>query len=81
MPTFTMEHAGDTQTVDILGFIRREDACQFKHSSVRIRIRLLDSWRQILRQAGFERIELFGDWDSTPYDRNSSRRLIVVAEK
>jgi glycine/sarcosine N-methyltransferase len=78
---FTMEYAGDIQTVNIFDFIHTEDACHFGHFSVRIRVRLVDSWQQILRQAGFEEIELFGDWESTPYDRNSSRRLIVVAKK
>ena len=78
---FTMEYAGDVQTVNIFDFIHTADACDFKHSSVRLRIRLLDSWRQILREAGFEEIEFIGDWDSTPYNRNSSRRFIAVAKK
>jgi hypothetical protein len=78
---FTMEYASDIQTVNIFDFIHTADACDFKHSTVRIRVRLLDNWQQILHQTGFEKIEWFGDWHSTAYDRNSSRRLIVVAEK
>lgn len=78
---FTMKYAGDIQTVNIFDFIHTEGTSDFQHSSVRIRIRLLDSWLQILRRAGFEEIEFLGDWDSTAYDRNSSRRLIAVAKK
>jgi len=78
---FTMAYAGDVQTVNIFDFTHTQDTCDFKHSSVRIRVRLLDSWRQVLRDAGFMEVEFFGDWDSTLYDKNSSRRLIAVAEK
>jgi ubiquinone/menaquinone biosynthesis C-methylase UbiE len=77
---FTMEYSGDILTVHILDFIHTEDASDFKHSSVRIRIRLLDSWRQILHEAGFVEVGFFGDWHSTPYDKESSRILIAVAK-
>ncbi len=78
---FTMAYTGDIQTVHIFDFIHTKDICEFKHSSVRIRIRLLDSWCQILRDAGFVSVEFFGDWDLTPYHKNSSQRLIAVAQK
>lgn len=78
---FTMKYADDVQTVNIFDFIHTKGACDFRHSSVRIRIRLLDSWRQVLCDAGFMEVEFFGDWDSTLYDKNSSRRLIAVAKK
>ena len=77
---FTMEYAGNVQTVSIFDFIHTKDTCDFKHTSVRIRIRLLDSWREMLREAGFDEVTFFGDWDSTSYDRNSSQRLIAVAK-
>jgi ubiquinone/menaquinone biosynthesis C-methylase UbiE len=78
---FTMEYAGDIQTVNIFDFVHTEDACDFHHSSVRIRIRLLDSWSDILRETGFPEVEFHGDWDASPYDKESSRRLICVATK
>ena len=78
---FTMQYAGDIQTVNIFDFIHTEGDSSFKHSSVRIRIRLLDSWIEILRDAGFSEVEFYGDWDATPYNKESSRRLIVVAKK
>jgi len=78
---FTMEYAGDIQTVNIFDFIHSEDVCDFKHAAVKIRIRLLESWRQVLGDAGFKEVEFFGDWDLTPYDKNLSSRLIAVAKK
>lgn len=67
---FTMEYSDDVQTVSIFDFIHTEDASDFKHSSVQIRIRLLDSWSQILRDARFDNVEYFGDWDATGTTRN-----------
>ncbi len=78
---FTMEYSGDVQTVNIFDFIHTSDTSDFQHFSIKIRIRLLDSWYQILREAGFDDVEFFGDWDSTPYDKELSRRLITVAKK
>ena len=76
---FTMAYEGDIMTIDIFDFIHTEEVSDFDHSSVRIRIRLLDSWLEILGRAGFGEVEVFGDWHGTPYDKSSSRRLIVVA--
>jgi SAM-dependent methyltransferase len=77
---FTMEYAGDLQTVNIFDFIHTKDESEVMHSSVRIRIRLFDSWREILRQAGLDLVESFGDWNWSPYDKRSSRRLIAVVK-
>jgi hypothetical protein len=35
----------------------------------------------MLNQVGFRKIEYFGDWKFTPYDKDTSMRLIAVAEK
>ncbi len=77
---FTMGYSGDIMTVNIFDFIHSEEVCEFEHSSVPIRIRLLDSWRHILREAGFSESRFFGDWESTPYDKMKSQRLICVTK-
>lgn len=77
---FVIDYAGDIQTVHIFDFIHTEERVDFQHASVRIRIRLLESWRQILQRAGFTEVEFFGQWEATPYDKGSSRRLICVAK-
>jgi len=78
---FTMAYADDVMTVNIFDFIHTDDVFDFRHSSVRIRIRLLDSWLDMLHTAGFETLSCFGNWAATPYDKQTSPRLIVVAEK
>jgi len=49
--------------------------------SVRLRIILDDEYRELLDQAGFSQVHIYGGFDMAPYDRKQSRRLIVVAEK
>jgi glycine/sarcosine N-methyltransferase len=78
---FVIDYAGEIQTVHIFDFLHTEKETGFHQASVQIRIRLLDSWRQVLRAAGFSRADFFGDWHGTPYSRESSRRLIAVAVK
>jgi ubiquinone/menaquinone biosynthesis C-methylase UbiE len=78
---FVIDYAGDVQTVHIFDFIHTEQESDFQHASVRIRIRLLDSWSQILQVAGFSSFVFFGDWSRTPYSKETSRRLICVAKK
>ena len=40
---------------------------------------LFDSYRKLLRQAGFTNIEFYGDYEFSPFDKETSADLIVVA--
>ena len=77
-----MDYMEDSQmAVHIFDFIHTETERDFRHFTFRLRNRLQDEWRQMLDQTGFEKIEFFGGWDFTPYDKDASMRLIAVAEK
>jgi len=78
---FVMEYEGNIQTVHIFDFIHTQETCNYQHDSVQIRIRLQDSWEKILSEAGFTESEFIGDWNSTPYNKDSSSRLIVISKK
>jgi len=78
---FTIEYSGNHQIVNIFDFTHTEHDSKFNHFSVKIRIRLLDSWLNILQKGGFSKIDFYGDWNSTPYDKDFSSRLICVAQK
>ena len=78
---FVMEYSKEQMEVHIFDFLHSDKNQDFKHSSFRIRIRLKDSWEQILNQAGFRKSEYCGDWLYTPYDKERSKRLIVVTHK
>jgi glycine/sarcosine N-methyltransferase len=77
---FTMEYSANIQTVNIFDFIHTEDNSDFRYTSVRIRVRLMDNWLEILREVGFNDVKIFGGWDLEPYDKQTSSRLIVVAK-
>ena len=78
---FTMDYTPDILTVNIFDFIHTDEKTDFKHHSVRIRIRLMDSWSELLHEVGFSGVDFYGDWEFTSYNRESSRRLIAVARK
>ncbi len=78
---FVIDYSGDIQTFNIFDFVHTREICDFHYTTVRIRVRLQDSWKKLLSEAGFDLVEVFGDWESTPYDKESSCRLIVVAQK
>jgi glycine/sarcosine N-methyltransferase len=78
---FVIDYFENKMEVHMFDFIHTESERDFRHNSFHIRIRLKDSWDLILREAEFTKIEYFGDWQFTPYDKEHSRRLIAVAHK
>ena len=78
---FVIDYLKNQMEVHMFDFIHTESERDFKHNSFRIRIRLKDSWDLILREAEFTKIDYFGDWQFTPYDKEHSRRLIAVVHK
>lgn len=76
-----MDYLQNVMHVEAFDFIRTYDIPDFKHSSFRIRIRLKDDWDRVLSEAGFMKVDYFGDWEFSPYDKKSSKRLIAIAQK
>ena len=78
---FVVDYFENKMEVHMFDFIHTEAETDFRHNSFHIRIRLKDSWDSILREAEFAKIEYFGDWQFSAYNKEHSRRLIVVAHK
>ena len=78
---FVMDYVGDVMKVDIFDFTHTEDRFDFNHAHVQVQIRLKADWDRILGKAGFTRIQYFGDWCFTQYDKEKSKRLIAVVQK
>ncbi|WP_345977570.1 class I SAM-dependent methyltransferase [Sulfurimonas sp. HSL3-7] len=78
---FVLEYSANVMQVKIFDFVHTEDKCEFNHTTVNVAIRLKDDWDRILSDVGFSDIHYLGDLDFAPYDKNTSRRLIVVAHK
>ena len=75
-----MNYTNDLMVVNVFDFIHKEDygLYDFKHSEFKIRIRLYNDWVDIIQQAGLV-ADFYGNWNFEPYDREKSKRLIVVA--
>jgi SAM-dependent methyltransferase len=78
---FVMDYEERVMVVHMFDFVHTEEVQEFRHNAFRIRLRLRDSWEEMLRQAGFAGVEFFGDWAGTPYDKEQSKRLIAVAKQ
>jgi hypothetical protein len=68
-------------TLNIFDFTHTEGVSDFKHSKVRVRIRLQHSWVELLREVGFSSFEFLEDWNYTVYSKQTSRRQIAAAKK
>jgi SAM-dependent methyltransferase len=78
---FVMDYTPEVMTVHAFDFIHTPKERDFRHNTFHIRIRLKDDWQRMLAEAGFATVRLFGDWEAAPYNKEHSRRLIVVAQK
>jgi hypothetical protein len=78
---FVMDYADDVMKVGIFDFTHTEDHCEFSYTPVQVQIRLKADWHRILDKAGLTRVEYFGDWAFSQYDKEKSKRLIAVAQK
>jgi glycine/sarcosine N-methyltransferase len=79
---FTMTYQGDIMRVNIFDFVHDADGCNydFIHNEFKIRIRLLEEWKKIF-QTSHLAAEYSGSWEAEPYDREKSKRLIMVAKR
>jgi len=78
---FVLEYSKNAMKVNIFDFVHTEERCDFYTASVNVAIRLKHDWERLLSEAGFTNVEYFGGFDFSVYDKELSRRLIVVAQK
>jgi hypothetical protein len=76
---FVLEYSADVMQVNIFDFVHTGEKCEFYDTTVNVAIRLKNDWERILSDVGFSSVQYFGDLDITPYDKDTSRRLIAVA--
>ncbi|MDQ7792678.1 MAG: class I SAM-dependent methyltransferase [Clostridia bacterium] len=78
---FVLDYSKDVMKVNIFDFIHTEEKCTFHSESVSVAIRLKDDWDRLLSETGFANVEYYGDFGFSVYDKESSQRLIAVAQK
>lgn len=69
------------QIVNILDIYHSDKESKMETNSVHIKIILDDEYRSLLYDAGFSKVDIYGGFDMSPYDKEKSWKLIVVAEK
>ncbi len=69
------------QTIDILDIYHSDKVSKMETNSVHIKIILDDEYKSLLTEAGFSQVNIYGGYDMSPYDKKSSWKLIVVAER
>ena len=76
-----IEYFEDEWKVHVLDLVHTVDEQSFHHSSFRYKLLLRDDYNELLGQAGFSKIEFYGDFNFPSYDIMSSNQLIIVAQK
>lgn len=75
---FVKEHDERLQTIHVLDLFHSKKRLENNQYDIVYRILLDDDYRRLLEHAGFADIQIYGNYDLSPYNRKS-RRLIVVA--
>lgn len=76
---FVKENDSQFQTVHVLDLFHSQERNEQNQYDIKYKIILDDDYRRLLEEAGFHNIQIYGDYDKSPYDKQS-RRLIVVAQ-
>jgi ubiquinone/menaquinone biosynthesis C-methylase UbiE len=74
-----MEYHNDYMIVDTIDTIKETNE-EVSRGLISIKIRLYNQWIKILNKCNLQG-EFFGWWDKSTYDKKSSKRLIIVAQK
>lgn len=78
---FSRDIGDGFQTVNILDIYHSDNLNEMKVHNVHIKIILDDEYRMLLSEAGFSKVYIYGGFDLSDYDQETSWKLIVVAEK
>jgi ubiquinone/menaquinone biosynthesis C-methylase UbiE len=78
---FSRDIAEGFQTVNILVIYHSDKVNKMETNSVHIKIILDDEYESLLNEAGFSKVNIYGGYDMSPYDKENSWKLIVVAER
>ena len=77
---FTMDYLEDIMTIKIFDLVHTEMENDFHVNTFKIKIRLYEDWKKLLEKANLK-VKIYGNWDLSPYNKENSKRFIVVAKK
>lgn len=76
---FVKEHDEEFQTIHVLDLFHSDNRNESNQYDIIYKIILDDDYKILLTEAGFDNIQIYGDYDMSNYDKKS-KRLIVVAQ-
>jgi glycine/sarcosine N-methyltransferase len=77
-----IDYADKSARYNILDIFHSQEKSDFKVWSISYaHVVLRDEFERLLKSAGFASVDFYGDFDFTPYSKETSDRLIVVANK
>jgi SAM-dependent methyltransferase len=79
---FVLEYSEDRLHLDVLDLLHdRSSAHGFKVARFEYRIILQDDYERLLSEVGFVERHYYGNYQFEPYDKERSKRLILVAQR
>ncbi|GCF95581.1 methylase [Enterococcus florum] len=75
---FVKEHDDQFQTIHVLDLFHSPQRSENNQYDIVYRILLDEDYRRLLQQAGFEEVQIFGDYQRTPYEETSGRMIVVA---
>jgi len=75
---FIKEYDGKLQTINIVDLFHSKERIESNQYKIVYRVLFNYDYKELLSKAGFKKVDIYGDYSGTPYDKNS-RRIIVVA--
>jgi len=78
---FVMDYSKRTVGYHILDIYHSQEANELKIWSAKLTVLLKNVQEKILEAVGFRKVDFFGAFDFSPYDKVLSDHLIVVAQK
>lgn len=78
---FVMDYSANTVRYNILDLLRGPAGTELKTWSAELTVLLRDDQERLLKAAGFRRVDFFGGYDGSPYDKAASDQMIAVALK
>jgi glycine/sarcosine N-methyltransferase len=78
---FVMDYFKRKVRYNILDIFHGPEASELKVWSAELTVLLRNAQERLLKAAGFQRVDFFGDFDFNPYDESHSTHLITVAFK
>jgi glycine/sarcosine N-methyltransferase len=68
-------------TVNICDLEHTQKKCSFSMNPFKLRVRLVDEWKELLQKADITDYRIYGDWGMSEYDKSCSKRLVIVGKK